>query len=239
MIVRLRLTLRAFCVGIFWLLSASSAYAANSYVPDETTAIAIAKAVLRPLVGRDLIDGPKALPFYASLEAPPYSNIWYVENAPPTRAQWATPIIRVEMDKESGRILKVDDPVFVYDPPPFHVRENVWVIMDTPQEKKKWTPHAPPCVQKKSPSGTLYSECNDIIAQDISATGFVPDEQTAIEIAKAVLHVHTDRPFHAHLIKDQGIWVAEVSLGEKKGYSDVFRVKLDKKSGFVIDKRNE
>src|SRR4051812_38674848 len=104
---------------------------ANSYVPDDVTAIAIAKAVLRQLIDRSLIDGPKALPFYASLEAPPYSNIWYVENAPPARLKWVTPIIRVEMEKDSGRILKVVEPIDVYDPPPFHERENIWVIMGT------------------------------------------------------------------------------------------------------------
>src|ERR1035437_9207957 len=66
-----------------------------SYVPDETTAIAIAKAVLRPLVGGDRVDGPRALPFYASSGASPYNNMWNVENAPPARNKWTTPIIRV------------------------------------------------------------------------------------------------------------------------------------------------
>src|SRR6185437_10522362 len=102
-------------------------------IPDSTTAIAVAKAVLHPLIGSEVIDGEKALSFYASLDASPHDNIWHVEDAPPVRAQWVSPVIRVELEKDSGRILKVDDPIFVYDPPPFHVQENIWTADNPPK----------------------------------------------------------------------------------------------------------
>lgn len=99
----------------------------KGFLPDEATAIAVAKAVLRPLVGKDCVDGAKALTYYATLAAAP-ADYRYVENAPPARLRsffmaprvgddeaksamlrttnvLFSPVIRVEIDRKSGRVL--------------------------------------------------------------------------------------------------------------------------------------
>ena len=137
---------------------------ANTFVFDDATAIAIAKAVLRPLVDRDLVDGPKALAFYTSLEGPLYSNVWYAENAPPNRQKWVTPI-----------------------------------------------------------------------AHDISPTGFVPDKQTAKDIAKAVIRPRSAHTLYARPNHDTEIWLVEDALSFRKKWTmPVMRVEIEKKFGRVL-----
>ena len=100
--------------GFLYLCAVAPSYSINSYVSDDATAIAIAKAVLRPLIDRKLVGGQTTSFFYGSLEAQPVSNIWYVENASPNRLQWATPIIWVDRNKKTGQILKVADECLPY-----------------------------------------------------------------------------------------------------------------------------
>ena len=74
----------------------------NGFVPDEKTAIEIARAVLRPLFGEERIKNAKQ--FYATLHD---KKIWVVEDAPPSRRRWANPIVTAQIDRERGCILKV------------------------------------------------------------------------------------------------------------------------------------
>src|ERR1019366_2882494 len=154
------------------------AVAAVDYVSDEATAIAIAKAVLEPIVGEELLDGSNALPFYASLAGPRasifysatgiskfYNAYWYVENAPPSRLKWTTPITRVEIEKSSGRILVIYIPVKAASRPS-RIINNVWFVMDTTEKRKKWASHVPSCLDKISPSLTKYTECDGLIGRD-------------------------------------------------------------------------
>ena len=81
------------------------------FVPDDKTAIAIAKAVLIPIFGETFDEHrkrhavSKTHTFYATLQR----DIWVVEDAPPARLTWAEPILRVEIDKKRGCILKVSE----------------------------------------------------------------------------------------------------------------------------------
>ena len=81
------------------------------FVPDDKTAIAIAKAVLIPIFGETFDEHRKRHPiskthnFYATS----YQDMWVVEDAPPARNQWSEPILRVEIDKKRGCILKVSE----------------------------------------------------------------------------------------------------------------------------------
>jgi hypothetical protein len=83
----------------------------DAFVPDDKTAIAIAKAVLIPIFGETFennrIHQPfsKKYNFYARL----HGDTWIVENAPPARKKWSEPILRVEINKKRGCILKVSD----------------------------------------------------------------------------------------------------------------------------------
>jgi hypothetical protein len=80
-------------------------------VPDEPTAIAIARAVLVPIVGknfdtnrmRPLVHRPHA--FHASLSG----DTWVVEDAPPARKKWSDPILRVEIDRKRGCVLRISE----------------------------------------------------------------------------------------------------------------------------------
>ncbi len=207
-------------------------------VGDDETAIKIAKAVLRPLIGAAAIDGPHALPFYATEITSP-GNYYYVENAPPARLQWVTPVIRVEINKADGSIIKVINPTIVNDPV-YHERDDVWVIMTTPEDVKKWAPQGPPCVQNKSPSGETHYQCHDVIAHDITKIGFAPDEKTAIEIAKDVLRLFYGEdsstlslPFQATL--KNGVWFIEDASSRTKDENDpLVQVQLDKKSARIL-----
>jgi hypothetical protein len=67
--------------------------------------------------------------------------------------------------------------------------------------------------------------------------GFIPDEQTAIKVAEAILspiygekEITSERPFHATL--HQGIWTVEGSL--PAGWDGgVASIRIDKNSGTV------
>jgi hypothetical protein len=78
-------------------------------VPDGLTAVAIAKAVLIPILGDTLEERRKSQQFlnsrhfYATL----HNDTWIVEDAPPARGKWSKPVLRVEIDKKRGCILKV------------------------------------------------------------------------------------------------------------------------------------
>jgi len=68
----------------------------NGYVPDATTAVAIAEAVLRPLYGKNI---GQALPVVATLER---DSIWVVRK-PYQKGRKGGPY--VEISKSDGRIL--------------------------------------------------------------------------------------------------------------------------------------
>jgi len=80
-------------------------------VPDETAAIAIAKAVLVPIFGNDFNQNrtwphlAKTHTFYASS----HKDRWVVEDAPPSRLKWTEPVLRVEIDKKDGCILSISE----------------------------------------------------------------------------------------------------------------------------------
>jgi hypothetical protein len=82
------------------------------FVPDDKTAIAIAKAVLVPIFGETFEEQrvhqtfSKTHIFYAHLY---HGDTWIVEDAPSARLKWSEPILRVEIDKKRGCILKVSD----------------------------------------------------------------------------------------------------------------------------------
>jgi hypothetical protein len=68
--------------------------------------------------------------------------------------------------------------------------------------------------------------------------GFIPDEQTAIKVAEAILspiygekQIASEHPFHATL--HEGVWTIEGSLpaGWEGG---VASIRIDKKSGAII-----
>lgn len=80
-------------------------------VPDEKTAIAIAKAVLVPIFGEDFNQNrtwrylAKTHTFYTSS----HKDRWVVEDAPPSRLKWTEPVLRVEIDKKDGCILSISE----------------------------------------------------------------------------------------------------------------------------------
>ena len=85
-----------------WQLAHGDPVSRDVLVPDETTAIAIAKAVLIPIFGDDF-ETKRMRPtwrrphtFYAVLSG----DTWVVEDAPPTRKKWSAPILRVEIDRK-------------------------------------------------------------------------------------------------------------------------------------------
>jgi hypothetical protein len=68
--------------------------------------------------------------------------------------------------------------------------------------------------------------------------GFIPDEQTAIKVAEAILspiyvekQIASERPFHAAL--HEGVWTVEGTLpaGWEGG---VASIRIDKKTGAII-----
>ena len=71
----------------------------EGYVPDETTAIAVAEAVLVPIYGRDKIQSER--PFHAKLE----SGTWTVEGSLPEGREGG--VATVKLLKSDGRILFV------------------------------------------------------------------------------------------------------------------------------------
>jgi hypothetical protein len=80
-------------------------------VPDEATAITIAKAVLIPIFGEDF-EKKRMHPtsrnphtFYAILSG----DTWVVEDAPPSRKKWSDLILRVEIDRKCGCIGRVGE----------------------------------------------------------------------------------------------------------------------------------
>ena len=81
------------------------------FVPNEKTAIAIAKAILIPMFGENFDEDrarqtfSKTHNFYATL----YQDTWVVEDAPPSRLSWSEPILRVEIERKRGRIKKVSE----------------------------------------------------------------------------------------------------------------------------------
>ena len=81
------------------------------FVPNEKTAIAIAKAVLTPIFGETFTENRLRLPFSKThtFYATSYLDIWIVEDAPPARLSWSEPILRVEISKKSGCILQVSE----------------------------------------------------------------------------------------------------------------------------------
>ena len=81
------------------------------FVPDDKTAIAIAKAVLTPIFGETFNEHRKRQPFSKThiFYATSYQEMWVVEDAPPARLSWSEPILRVEIDKKRGCILKVSE----------------------------------------------------------------------------------------------------------------------------------
>jgi len=205
------------------------------YVADEATAIAIARAVLRPIVGAQSVDNPTALPFYANLIKRGVGLtggdlFCYVENAPPARLKWTTPVLRVEMNQKSAQIISISDG-----------KNNVWKIMtDAEKNVAKSTPIV---VEKIAPSGTHYQVLNPIL-HDVSDKGFVPDNDTAIAVAKAVLRPlvgdeAVDRPlcpYHATLdAKSKAVWFVEnQSPARDKIAAPVISVEIERISGRII-----
>jgi hypothetical protein len=68
--------------------------------------------------------------------------------------------------------------------------------------------------------------------------GFIPDEQTAIKVAEAILspiygdkQIASERPFHGTL--HGGIWTVEGTLAADS-VGGVATIRIDKKSGAVI-----
>jgi hypothetical protein len=81
------------------------------FVPDEKTAIAIAKAVLIPIFGESFAEHRLRQPFSKThtFYATSYQDRWVVEDAPPARLAWSEPVLRVEIDKKRGCILQVSE----------------------------------------------------------------------------------------------------------------------------------
>jgi hypothetical protein len=71
----------------------------EGYVPDETTAIAIAVAVWLPIYGKERIEEKK--PYKAILK----DGIWYVRGSIP--AGWKGGVPEAELSKDNGRILRI------------------------------------------------------------------------------------------------------------------------------------
>ena len=100
---------------LFTLLFSQAAHAVGDaverevFVPDDKTAIAIAKAVLIPIFGETFDEHRKRHVFLKThtFHATPHQDMWVVEDAPPNRLMWPDPILRVEIDKKRGCILKV------------------------------------------------------------------------------------------------------------------------------------
>ena len=85
------------------LACASVSASAQTYVPDESTAIAIAEAVSRAMLGNALL--AKVKPFTASL----HNGEWWVVSAPNLRPddcrQCAGRAVMVRIDRVSGAIM--------------------------------------------------------------------------------------------------------------------------------------
>lgn len=83
----------------------------EAVVPDETTAIAIAKAVLVPIYGEHFDRHRRRHPVSArhDFHATRYEDRWVVEDAPPSRLRWVEPILRVEIDRKRGTILRISE----------------------------------------------------------------------------------------------------------------------------------
>jgi NTF2 fold immunity protein len=80
-------------------LSANSLKPKRGYVPDETTAIAIAKAVWTPVFGQDQIEAQK--PITAKLQ----DGVWVVQGHNPVPYPECTFV--AEISQDDGRILEV------------------------------------------------------------------------------------------------------------------------------------
>ena len=71
----------------------------NGFVPDEKTAIEIAKAVWSPIYGEDKIKKEK--PFHATLS----DNVWTVKGSLPKGLKGGVAVI--EISKDDGKIIYV------------------------------------------------------------------------------------------------------------------------------------
>ena len=70
--------------------------------------------------------------------------------------------------------------------------------------------------------------------------GFVPDEETAVKIAEAILipvfgkdQIHSEKPFHAALSEGGTVWVISGTLYHQKG--GVAEIKIQKSDCKVIE----
>jgi hypothetical protein len=92
-----------FC--LIWTLSLSAAdkprpyTPKNGFVPDESTAIAIAEAVLTPIYGRETVESER--PYHVKLEA----GVWLVGGSLPEGRVGGVAVIKIS--RKDGRILFV------------------------------------------------------------------------------------------------------------------------------------
>jgi hypothetical protein len=210
-----------------------------SFVPDEQTALAMGKAVLRPLVGPEkvssqAVNGRPPLAYFATLTKAGY-YFWYVENAPPARLQWATPVIRVEIDRDSGRVRYATDGVdhqwMILTPTNGEEREAMPRFVKTGTDPGHWEFH-----------GMFIGPPEN--RADISSKGFIPDEDTAIEVAKAALRPLVGEavtvgaqalPFYASLRQD-GVWSVENAPPARKKWDHaIVGVQIEKRTGRIIE----
>jgi hypothetical protein len=92
---------------------------------------------------------------------------------------------------------------------------------------------------KRIPAALIFLLCAASLAQAPQPrNGFIPDEQTAIQVAEAILspiygekQIVSERPFHAAL--HEGIWTVEGSL-PAGSVGGVATIRIAKKSGAVI-----
>ena len=73
----------------------------NGFVPNETTAITIAQAVLIPIYGKEKIEKQK--PFKAKLE----NGIWIVSGTFNMPTEWKGGTAIAEISKKDGKIIRV------------------------------------------------------------------------------------------------------------------------------------
>lgn len=92
-----------FFLGMLWL---SNNYAQehsyvhdNGFVPDETTAVLLAEAILKPIYGQENIDRQK--PLRATLK----NGVWIVEGTLPEGLLGGTAVI--EIAKKDAKVIRV------------------------------------------------------------------------------------------------------------------------------------
>jgi hypothetical protein len=111
--MRTRPSLIASCLVLGCGLSSATEGKFGALVPDEVTAKAIALAVLTPLYGPDL-QAHRKLGVATHLRpqilyARRHGTTWVVENAPPDRRQWVSPVLSVRLDAQRGCVLSIKE----------------------------------------------------------------------------------------------------------------------------------